>query len=81
MSKLSNRGGASAVQQERQNYETRRETATGSDVFTHLPRLFGFLAKTSLTPARRFDRCRESLLIATFPHCIGRERYARRTSK
>ena len=31
--------------------------ATGSDVFTHLPRLFGFLAETPLTPAWRFDRC------------------------
>jgi hypothetical protein len=50
------------------NDETRRgDAATGSDVFTHLPRLFGYLAEAPLTPARRFDRCRGALLIATFP--------------
>jgi hypothetical protein len=49
------------------NYETRRgDAATGSDVFTHLPRLFGYHAETPLTPAWRFDRCYGSLLCAMF---------------
>jgi hypothetical protein len=31
--------------------------ATGSGVFTHLPRLFGYLAEAPLTPTWRFDLC------------------------